>query len=164
MLRHLKLKMDIKIKVKKLLSFRIDDEKLFEKCKAIWIKIEHLKKIDLNALPFHDEGYMKTKIRTQCHNVDASCPGLNVPDVDKECESFTVISIDYLLAYENKHHLPANKLQIILMRIFLNIRQYKYCILSYRIDISDGIDPVNSNRGKECMICHYWFFNCGFKF
>ena len=64
MLRHLKLKIDIKIKVKKLLSFRIDDEKLFEKCKAIWTKIEHLKKIDLNAFPFHYEGYMKTKVRT----------------------------------------------------------------------------------------------------
>ena len=33
-----------------------------------------------------------------------------------------------------------------------------------RIDISEGIDPTNGNRSKECMICHYWFFNHGFKF
>ena len=32
------------------------------------------------------------------------------------------------------------------------------------IDISGGIDPTKSNRSKECMIWHYWFFNQGFKF
>ena len=43
----------------KLTSFRIDDEKLLEKYKAIWTKIEHLNNITLN-----------------------------VPDVDIECEFF----------------------------------------------------------------------------
>ena len=33
-----------------------------------------------------------------------------------------------------------------------------------RIDISEGIYTVKSNRSKECMICHYRFFNHGFKF
>ena len=33
-----------------------------------------------------------------------------------------------------------------------------------RIDISKGIDLVKSNNRKECMICHYWFFNHGFEF
>ena len=33
-----------------------------------------------------------------------------------------------------------------------------------RIDISKGIDRTKSNKSKECMICHYWFFNHGFKF
>ena len=33
-----------------------------------------------------------------------------------------------------------------------------------RINISEGIDLVKSNRSKECMICHYFFFNHGFKF
>ena len=33
-----------------------------------------------------------------------------------------------------------------------------------RIDISEGKDPTKSNRSKECMICHYWFLNQGFKF
>ena len=28
-----------------------------------------------------------------------------------------------------------------------------------RIHISEGIDPTKSNRGKDCIICHYWFFN-----
>ena len=32
-----------------------------------------------------------------------------------------------------------------------------------RIDIIEGIDAAKSNS-KECMICHYWFFNHGFKF
>ena len=33
-----------------------------------------------------------------------------------------------------------------------------------RIDISEKIDPTKSNSKKECMICHYWFLNHGFKF
>ena len=33
-----------------------------------------------------------------------------------------------------------------------------------KIDISEGIDPAKSNKSKECMIYHYWFFNRGFKF
>ena len=32
-----------------------------------------------------------------------------------------------------------------------------------RIDISKLIDLIKSNNSKECMICHYWFFNHGFK-
>ena len=32
------------------------------------------------------------------------------------------------------------------------------------IDISEGIGIIKINRSKECMICHYWCFNHGFKF
>ena len=32
-----------------------------------------------------------------------------------------------------------------------------------RIDISEEIDPTQSNKSKECMICHDWYFNHGFK-
>ena len=33
-----------------------------------------------------------------------------------------------------------------------------------RIDISEGVDLTKRNNSKECMICHYWLFNYGFKF
>ena len=33
-----------------------------------------------------------------------------------------------------------------------------------RIDTSEKIDLAKSNNSKECMICHYWFFNLGFNF
>ena len=33
-----------------------------------------------------------------------------------------------------------------------------------RIDISEGTDFAKSNKNKECVICHYWFFNRGFEF
>ena len=32
-----------------------------------------------------------------------------------------------------------------------------------RIDISKGIDLAKSNNSKECIICHFFFFNHGFK-
>ena len=33
-----------------------------------------------------------------------------------------------------------------------------------RIDISEGIDPTKSNKSREWMTCHYFFFDDGFKF
>ena len=34
-----------------------------------------------------------------------------------------------------------------------------------RIDVSEGIDINKSNKSKECMLCHYWYFkDFGFKF
>ena len=27
-----------------------------------------------------------------------------------------------------------------------------------KIDISDAIDVYMSNKSKECMLCHYWYF------
>ena len=44
-----------KVKNKKLISFRIDDNKLLEKYKAIWTKIEDSKNIELNSLPVYDD-------------------------------------------------------------------------------------------------------------
>ena len=66
--------------------------KLWEKYKAIWTQ----KNIELNALPV----YTKTKVRTDGDNVCTNFCGLNVPNIDTECEIFTVISIYYLLLYK----------------------------------------------------------------
>ena len=33
-----------------------------------------------------------------------------------------------------------------------------------RIYMSEGIDLAKSNNCKECLVCHYWFFNYGFEF
>ena len=78
-----------------------------EKYKAIWTKIEDLKIIELNALPVYDDRYIKTKIRTYGDKVYTNFRGLNVPEDDIECESFTVISIDSLLVSESKYYLKA---------------------------------------------------------
>ena len=29
------------------------------------------------------------------------------------------------------------------------------------IDLSDGTDAAKSNNSKECIACHYWYFNHG---
>ena len=79
-------------------SFRIDDEKLLEKYKAIWTKIENLKNIKRWQT-------CKNLIRTFSDKVYTDFHGLNVPEDDVECESFTVISIDSLLVYDKKYYL-----------------------------------------------------------
>ena len=53
----------------------------------------------------YDDIYIKTKIRTYGNSVYTNFRGLNVPKDDIEWESFTVISIDSLLVYENKFYL-----------------------------------------------------------
>ena len=90
-----KLKMEIKIKNNKLISFRIDNGKLLERYETICIKIESLKNIELNFLPVYDNRYIKSEIRIY----------ENVPGDDVECKSFTVIFIDFLLVYKNKYYL-----------------------------------------------------------
>ena len=94
-----------KEKNNKLISFRIDDEKLLEKYKAIWFKIEDFKNIEFNVLPVYDDRYIKTKKGTYGDKVYTNFRALNVPEHDIECKSFTVISIDSLLVYESKYYL-----------------------------------------------------------
>ena len=45
------------------MSFLIYDEKLSEKYKANWTKIEVLKNIKLNTLIIYDKRYIKSKVR-----------------------------------------------------------------------------------------------------
>ena len=33
-----------------------------------------------------------------------------------------------------------------------------------RIEISKGTDLAKTGGNKECMVCHYWFCNYGFKY
>ena len=49
--------------------------------------------------------YIKTKLRTYGTKVYTNFRGLNVPEDDIECESFTVISIDFLHVYKKKYYL-----------------------------------------------------------
>ena len=51
-------------KIKKVMSFREDDEKILEKYKAIQTKIEDLKNIELDPSPIYHNKYIETKIRT----------------------------------------------------------------------------------------------------
>ena len=32
-----------------------------------------------------------------------------------------------------------------------------------RIDVLEGIALTKTSKSKECIICHYWYFNTGFK-
>ena len=89
---------NVEDKNNKLMSFRTDNEKLSEKYKAIWPKIEDLKNIKLNALQLYDDRCTKTKIRTYGDKIYTNFRCLEVPEDDIYCESFTVISIDSLLA------------------------------------------------------------------
>ena len=93
-----------------------------------------------------------------------------MPEDYIEYESFTVISIDSLLVYYNKYYpqvyldnytynILNKQMTDYLNKNILKIRYYKWCIT-----ISKGIDLSKSNNSKECMICHYRFFNHGFEF
>ena len=77
----------------KLMSFRINNEKLIEKYKVIWTKIEDLKNIELNVLPVYDDRYIKTKIGTYGDKVYINFHGLNVPEVYIECQSSFLLTL-----------------------------------------------------------------------
>ena len=90
---------------KELMSLHINDEKLLEKYKAIWTKIEDLKNIKLHTLPVYDDRYIKTKLRAFGDKIYTNFRSLNVSKDDIEFESFTAISIDSLLVYDKKCYL-----------------------------------------------------------
>ena len=58
----------------------------------------------MNALLVYGDRYIKTKLITYGDKVYTNFHGLNVPQDGAECKSFTVISIDSLLVYENKYY------------------------------------------------------------
>ena len=103
--KALKVKEGDKDKNNKLMSFRIDDEKLSEKYEAIWTKIDDLENFNLNTLPVYDDRDTKTKTWTYSNKVYTNFPDWNVPEEDKEGKLFIVISIDSLLVYGNKYYL-----------------------------------------------------------
>ena len=88
------------------MSFRRDDNKLLESesFRIIWTKIEDLN-IGLNALTVYDDRNIKTRIRTNDDKVYTNFRGLNVPEDDIECKSFTAFSIYSFLVYKNKYYL-----------------------------------------------------------
>ena len=67
--------------------------------------MKNLKNIRLNALPVYDDRSMKTKIGPHSDKVYTNFRGIYESEVDIECESFTVISIDSLLVQENRYYL-----------------------------------------------------------
>ena len=88
-----------KDKNNKLISLRVDDDKLLEKYKTILTKIEdYIENVELNTLPVYDNRYIKTKIKTCCDKINTNFSGLNVSEDGVECESFTFfLLILYLL-------------------------------------------------------------------
>ena len=129
-----------KDKNNKLIYFLIDDEKLLEKYKAIWTKIEDLKNIELDALPVFGDRYIKNKIGTYSKKFYTKFHGLNVPEDDVECKSFTVISIDSLLVYDKKYYL----------QIYLDYCAYK-TVSKQLIDSLDEIFFLKVGFYKCCI-------------
>ena len=81
----------------KLMSLHINDEKLLEKYKNIWTKIEDSKNIELNTLTVYDDRYGNAEIRKSRDKIYANFHDLNVPEDDMEWESFTFVPTDSLL-------------------------------------------------------------------
>ena len=81
-----------------------DDGKLLEKHKAILLTWKTSKNIKLNALSSTMTDIQKPKLKTYDDKNYTNFDSLNVLEDDVECESFTVIYIGSLLAYDNKYY------------------------------------------------------------
>ena len=91
-----------KDKNNELMSLSIGDEKLLEKYKVVWTKIEDLKSIYLNALPVYHDRSIQTKIRTYNGEVFTNLCGFRMLEIDIKCDSFIVTCIDSFLVFENQ--------------------------------------------------------------
>ena len=77
---------------------------LCKKVNVLWFQEKRYSET-LNALPVYNDRYIKTKIRAFHDKVSTNFRGLNVPEDDIACQSFTVISIDSVLSYEKIYYL-----------------------------------------------------------
>ena len=59
----------------------------------------------MSALPVYDNRYIKTRIRGYDAKVCTNFGDVNVPEDGVECYCFAIISIDFVLVYENKNYL-----------------------------------------------------------
>ena len=89
----------------KLISLCVDDEKMLEKDQTIWYKIKDFQNIELNTLPVYGDMFIKTKIKKDSDNVYTNFRGSNMAEDGVECVSFTIISFNSWLVYENKCYL-----------------------------------------------------------
>ena len=89
----------------KVMSFFIDDEKLLEKHIVIWNKNEDLKNIEFVALSVYDDRYLKNQ--NQNIQQQSLYELLRFMSARRwlRMKSFTVVFIDFLLVYQNKHYL-----------------------------------------------------------
>ena len=137
MLRHLELKKEIKII--KVINYCTGDGNLLKKYRAIWTKIEDLINIEWKVLLVYDNRYIKSKIKTHGDKVYSNFCGLNMQEHDIESESFksflstlclyTKTNItDTSMFRQCTYKMQTNKWQIILIKIFLKSRCYKWCI------------------------------------
>ena len=86
---------------KKLTFFPINDEKLLEKYKAIWTKIEDFKNIKLNGLPLYANRHKETKIKHMVITILLLFSVYMRQKLVQDVNLFTIIPINSLLAYEN---------------------------------------------------------------
>ena len=59
----------------------------------------------MKALPDYDDRRIKTKRIKSGDKSYSNFGGINLPEYRVECESFTIISIDFLLVHGNKYYL-----------------------------------------------------------
>ena len=85
---------EVEDKKSKLMLFGIYDEKVLEKYKTIWTKIEDLKKFKF---------FFSFFMMIDGNKVYTNFWGLNVPEDDIKWETFTAISIDSLLVYHSNY-------------------------------------------------------------
>ena len=64
-----------------------------------------MQNIELNVLPGYDDRYRKPKIRASGDNVYTNFWGVNVSVDGVKCECRTIISVNFLLVYDNKFYL-----------------------------------------------------------
>ena len=97
-----------KNKNNQLMYLVIYNDNLVEKYETIWNKVEDFKIYWIWSVGVYDDRYIKMRIRTYDDRVYTNLQVLIVPKDGIECESFTVISIDFWLVYKNKYYLEVH--------------------------------------------------------
>ena len=144
-IKAFKVKGGDKDKNNKSMSFHIDDEKQFEKYKAIWTKSEDIKNIELNVLPVYDDRCIKTKVRTYNDKVYIILCGKNKPEDDTNLFDMTWYS----------HMKNVNLLQSILLILYFYMKTNITCKFIYSIVLI----KLQTKNDRLSWWKSFWRFN-----
>ena len=86
------------------MSFKIEDDEVYIKCKQIWSKIKELLGVKFYSEPIYDDKYIETKVKTFSSVINTLFSGDEIPKERVEYVCISCISIYSILKIKNKYY------------------------------------------------------------
>ena len=90
----------------KVMSFKVTDKKLLNKCNKIWGKVEELLDVKFESKPVHgeDDKYIKAKIKSYKDEVNTSLQGKKAQKENLSYKCLSIITLESIIKANKKYY------------------------------------------------------------